>query len=89
MPESASEIRYLSARSLALRWDCSRSKVYELLAEMRKMGVYAGIRIGADQRVALHAVEAFESCLARDERPTARGALVASRLATSDRKSVV
>lgn len=59
------EVRFLAPRSLMVRWDCSKSSVYRALSEMERLGIYAGIFIGKDRRVALSAVEAYERCLAR------------------------
>src|SRR6266496_1017476 len=86
MPSPASEIRFLSVRSLALRWDCARSTAYAHLARMRALGLYFGFPIGTkdtDQRVALGAIERYEECLAKGETDTSRGSTAASRSASS------
>lgn len=59
------EVRYLAPRSLMARWDCSKSSVYRALDEMTRMGIYRGIFVGKDRRVALAAVELYERHLER------------------------
>lgn len=60
VPVIPSEAVFLSSRSLMRRWDCSKSSVYRMLGTMERLGLYTGILVGKDRRVALSAVEAFE-----------------------------
>lgn len=80
---SPREARFLSVRSLRVRWDCGRTTVYAHLAIMRKLGIYSGFRLGTDQRVALSAVERYEAHLAKETVDLDRGRIAALRAASS------
>jgi hypothetical protein len=81
------DVRYLAPRSLMTRWDCSKSSVYRALGEMERLGIYAGILVGKDRRVALSAVEAYERCLSR--RASLEGAASRARGSSAPRVAPV